>query len=622
MKLNKKIYYTKTLFLVLPWIIAIFFGYWYIYSFSVNVPWWDLWDSAVVWTLKVYEGRLDFVDFLMKYSDSRLLFPMLISVPILILSKLNIKIIYIVGFSFYLFGILFLIYLLYKDSKLNFTKFTLLSTPILFYALNPVYLVRYTNNLGSFIYPLMLLFAFLSIHYLFNAKKSFKYLYLAAFLAFASSFSYAGGFAIWFAGLIQLTIQKMDFKLRKILIWCFSAFLVFFTHFYVLGKPPYYSPDPKYSIHNFDTYLMYINTAIHYPFHKFLCFLCAIGSEISRDPLTALFFGAMIFSILIAIIFINRKNLKLDEFARWYGLLFFAFFMLLELVVTRSGDLENLLGPPDNIFFIPDYRHQPVVFLPLIFVYVLSILYSLNFKKEEEKFEIKIFLKSVLFTLLLCTFILNFSPGLKTGENFYFSMLENQIILKTFDCQSDENLRRLYPSEEIVKIYAKKLKELKLNVFSTIDEEILVCKFSNAKIFPLQSFVCGTLKINNDLRFVLYQHPISNENRSIIEFRDVYIPENAKLKFGIALHPAVWDPEKGDGVVFEIYISDDDSEELVFSKYIDPKKNLEERKWNDFEIDLSEYAGKNVTIVLSTLPGPKNDANWDWAFWGDLRIEK
>ena len=129
------------------------------------------------------------------------------------------------------------------------------------------------------------------------------------------------------------------------------------------------------------------------------------------------------------------------------------------------------------------------------------------------------------------------------------------------------------------------------------------------------------LNINCIPKLSLYQHPISNENRSLIIFENVKIPENAKLKFSIALHPQVWNPNKGDGVVFEVFIEHNGEKEKIFSKYIDPKNNPEERKWNDFEIDLSKYSGKNVTIIFSTLPGPNNDSRWDWAWWGEPRVE-
>ena len=39
--------------------------------------------------------------------------------------------------------------------------------------------------------------------------------------------------------------------------------------------------------------------------------------------------------------------------------------------------------------------------------------------------------------------------------------------------------------------------------------------------------------------------------------------------------------------------------EKVFSKYIDPKNNKEDRKWHDEEVDLSKYAGQAVEITFT-----------------------
>jgi len=128
-------------------------------------------------------------------------------------------------------------------------------------------------------------------------------------------------------------------------------------------------------------------------------------------------------------------------------------------------------------------------------------------------------------------------------------------------------------------------------------------------------------KINKKIKYIVLEHPITNNNKSIIAFENVTIPPNAKLRFSIALDPAVWDPNKGDGVTFEVFIKQNGEEEKVFSKYIDPKHNPKDRKWHDFEVDLSKYTTKNVTIIFSTLPGPNNDSRWDWAWWGEPRIE-
>jgi predicted RNA-binding protein with PUA-like domain len=83
------------------------------------------------------------------------------------------------------------------------------------------------------------------------------------------------------------------------------------------------------------------------------------------------------------------------------------------------------------------------------------------------------------------------------------------------------------------------------------------------------------------------------------------------------MHPKVWD-KSGDGVLFEITVD----REPIFSRYIDPKHNAQDRKWHDFEIDLAPYAGQTVEISLLTAPDNRRgtDTSFDWAGWSDPRI--
>jgi hypothetical protein len=59
----------------------------------------------------------------------------------------------------------------------------------------------------------------------------------------------------------------------------------------------------------------------------------------------------------------------------------------------------------------------------------------------------------------------------------------------------------------------------------------------------------------------------------------------------------------------------------LFSNYIDPKHNAEERRWCAAEIDLSRYRGEDVTLLFSTDPGPQGNTAFDWAAWSDFRFD-
>lgn len=109
---------------------------------------------------------------------------------------------------------------------------------------------------------------------------------------------------------------------------------------------------------------------------------------------------------------------------------------------------------------------------------------------------------------------------------------------------------------------------------------------------------------------VLFEHPDSQVSYQVI------IPLAAKLRFSIAVSSEAWAKE-GDGVQYHIYIAYQNTKEQVFSQYIDPKKNLNQQQWHDYELDLSRWEGKKVTLTFETLSGPNNDARFDWAGWGN-----
>ncbi len=120
--------------------------------------------------------------------------------------------------------------------------------------------------------------------------------------------------------------------------------------------------------------------------------------------------------------------------------------------------------------------------------------------------------------------------------------------------------------------------------------------------------------INGDSRVTLFEHPPSKITYKLT------VPENSSLTFGIALNPEIWSSDKGDGVIFEILMKDGMEERKLFSKYIDPKNKVEDRKWHDERIDLSEYKGKEVLLTFITSPGPSNNTNYDWAGWSFPKI--
>lgn len=67
---------------------------------------------------------------------------------------------------------------------------------------------------------------------------------------------------------------------------------------------------------------------------------------------------------------------------------------------------------------------------------------------------------------------------------------------------------------------------------------------------------------------------------------------------------------KSDGATFRVFA---DKQKLL-------EVNRADAQWQPFNIDLTQYAGKTVTIRFESDPGPKDDSGWDFSLWGDREL--
>jgi hypothetical protein len=123
--------------------------------------------------------------------------------------------------------------------------------------------------------------------------------------------------------------------------------------------------------------------------------------------------------------------------------------------------------------------------------------------------------------------------------------------------------------------------------------------------------------IGGKTKAVLYEHPLYER----LPLATEVTPARTQLFFSIAMDPAVYDgsyPVCGDGVEFRLEARDTGGRiTSLFDRYIDPKHNLAERRWNDESVDLSRYLGQKIELLFTTTPGPAGNTCMDWAGWGD-----
>ncbi|MFC1577307.1 hypothetical protein ACFL3N_03095 [Candidatus Omnitrophota bacterium] len=98
--------------------------------------------------------------------------------------------------------------------------------------------------------------------------------------------------------------------------------------------------------------------------------------------------------------------------------------------------------------------------------------------------------------------------------------------------------------------------------------------------------------------------------------------ERAKMVFSFGIMEDAYD-KPGDGVEFRVREATEPNEPEVtlFLRYINPKKNQGDRKWFQGDVDLSRYAGGEVTLIFETIGSTGSnfitsvDDAYDYAVW-------
>jgi hypothetical protein len=117
---------------------------------------------------------------------------------------------------------------------------------------------------------------------------------------------------------------------------------------------------------------------------------------------------------------------------------------------------------------------------------------------------------------------------------------------------------------------------------------------------------------------VLFVHPGPAGQTALVY--PVRVEPRTTLRATLAVAPGAWEAE-GDGVTFSVYVEDEAGMHLLYSRYVDPKHHQQDRRWLPAQVDLSSFGGKLVRLILVTGSGPAGDSSYDWAGWGEPRLE-
>jgi len=156
---------------------------------------------------------------------------------------------------------------------------------------------------------------------------------------------------------------------------------------------------------------------------------------------------------------------------------------------------------------------------------------------------------------------------------------------------------------------------------SSVEEDLLSQQPLSGEAVMQTWSITDPVSLEPDARLVLCEHPPEGGRTEIIY--SVEVPQNGALRFAVGLSPEVWSPQYGDGVTFEVLVAEQGGmhpQKAVFARYINPKENISDRRWRNYLVDLSPWAGKEVYLSLVTRPGPADDWAYDWGGWADLQM--
>jgi len=136
-------------------------------------------------------------------------------------------------------------------------------------------------------------------------------------------------------------------------------------------------------------------------------------------------------------------------------------------------------------------------------------------------------------------------------------------------------------------------------------------KVVNAEAAPVQ---VQTVEIQSVPRNVIFAHPPSKITYTVT------IEPGTSLAFSIGIMPYAWD-KISQGVKFDIVIESDGMTENIFSRVLQPKRNIGDRGWHNFILPLEKFSGKMESLSFST-SGSGEDLSYCWSAWGWVKVVK
>jgi ABC-type polysaccharide/polyol phosphate transport system ATPase subunit len=140
-------------------------------------------------------------------------------------------------------------------------------------------------------------------------------------------------------------------------------------------------------------------------------------------------------------------------------------------------------------------------------------------------------------------------------------------------------------------------------------QNLSVAQIESATAIPVQP---QTVEIVSKPRRVIFAHPPSRITYS------VPVEPGSSLAFAIGILAEAWE-KIPQGVKFDIEIKCGDMMENIFSRVLQPRRNIGDRGWHNYILPLEKFSGKTVEISFITT-GSGDDLSFGWSAWGGGKI--
>ncbi len=100
-------------------------------------------------------------------------------------------------------------------------------------------------------------------------------------------------------------------------------------------------------------------------------------------------------------------------------------------------------------------------------------------------------------------------------------------------------------------------------------------------------------------RPALALRPLSGDRRSVAAI-SLQVPPGARLQSSVSVHPEKWFNHPPSSVTFGIRARVDGELHSLYQRTIRPQQDYRDRHWFDFEIDLSEFVGRQIQLEFTT----------------------